>query len=159
MPQFMPSSVNRYAVDFDGDGRIDLHRNAADVIGSVARYLAEFGWQPGLPTRFEVAVPVDASQRAALLVPDILPTFSAAQFATYGAQLDAAGERHAGLLALVELQNGDAAPSYVAGTTNFYAITRYNWSSYYALAVIELGEAVRRQFMPQQADAATPVKR
>ena len=48
-------------------------------------------------------------------------------------------------LALVELQNGTAAPSYVAGTTNFYAITRYNWSSYYAMAVIELGEAVRRQ--------------
>ena len=46
-------------------------------------------------------------------------------------------------LALVELQNGDAAPSYVAGTTNFYAVTRYNWSSYYAMAVIALGEAVK----------------
>jgi membrane-bound lytic murein transglycosylase B len=46
-------------------------------------------------------------------------------------------------LALVELQNGAAAPSYVAGTTNFYAITRYNWSSYYAMAVVELGERVR----------------
>ena len=48
-------------------------------------------------------------------------------------------------LALVELQNGDAAPSYVAGTANFYAVARYNWSSYYALAVIELGEAVGRE--------------
>jgi len=48
-------------------------------------------------------------------------------------------------LALIELQNGNAAASYVAGTPNFYAITRYNWSSYYAMAVIELGEAVARE--------------
>jgi membrane-bound lytic murein transglycosylase B len=145
MPQFMPSSVNRYAVDFDGDGRIDLHASAADTIGSVARYLAEFGWQRGLPTRFDVAAPVQTVDRATLLVPDIVPSFSAAQFAEHGAQLDPDGQAHEGLMALVELQNGDAAPSYVAGTTNFYAITRYNWSSYYALAVIELGEAVKRQ--------------
>ena len=146
MPQFMPGSINRYAIDFDADGRIDLQRSAADTIGSVAHYLAEFGWQRGLPTRFEVAVPVDAAERATLLVPDIVPSFSAAQFAEHGAELGPAAQEHVGLLALVELQNGDAAPSYIAGTTNFYAITRYNWSSYYALAVIELGEAVKRQF-------------
>jgi membrane-bound lytic murein transglycosylase B len=48
----------------------------------------------------------------------------------------------------VELHNGAAAPSYVAGTRNFWAVTRYNWSSYYAMAVIELGAAVARQ-MPR----------
>ena len=52
-------------------------------------------------------------------------------------------------LPLVDLQNGDAAPSYVAGTSNFYAVTRYNWSSYYAMAVIELGQAVARE-MPSK---------
>lgn len=142
MGQFMPSSWNKYAVDFDGNGHIDLHGSAADVIGSVANYFAEFGWQRGLPTRYDVAVPVEASDRAVLLEPDILPTFTAQQFAERGAGLPAAAREFSGKLALVELQNGDGAPSYVAGTANFYAITRYNWSSYYAMAVIDLGEAI-----------------
>lgn len=145
LPQFMPGSFNRYAVDFDGDGRIDLNASAADVIGSVANFLAAHGWQRGMPVTFEVAVPVDTRARATLLAPDIVPSFSAAQMAELGAELDAAGRRHEGLLALVELQNGAEAPSYVAGTRNFYVLTRYNWSSYYAMAVLELGEAVRRQ--------------
>ena len=144
LPQFMPSSVNRYAVDFSGDGHIDLHTNAADVVGSVAHYLAAFGWQRGQPTHYGVAVPVDSIDRAALLAPDILPSFSAAQFAERGARLDAPGQAHEGPLALVELQNGDLAPSYVAGTQNFYVITRYNWSSYYAMAVIDLAASLRR---------------
>lgn len=142
MGQFMPSSWNKYAVDFDGDGRVDLHASPADVIGSIAHYLAEFGWQRGVPTRFEVSLPADPADRAALLEPDIKPTFTAQQFAEKGAGLPAAGREFPGLLALVELHNGDAAPSYVAGTSNFYAVTRYNWSSYYAMAVIDLGEAI-----------------
>jgi membrane-bound lytic murein transglycosylase B len=108
----------------------------------VAHYFAEFGWQRGMPTRFDVAAPVETSDRAALLEPDILPSFTAQQFAQRGAGLPAAGREFTGPLALIELQNGDAAPSYVAGTANFYAITRYNWSSYYAMAVIDLGEAI-----------------
>ena len=140
--QFMPGSINRFAVDFDGNGHIDMAGSNADVIGSVAHYLAEHGWQRGQPTHFAVKPPVDSADRAVLLVPDILPSFTAAQLAERGALLDAAGAAHSGPLALVELQNGDAAPSYVAGTQNFYAVTRYNWSSYYALAVIELGQAV-----------------
>jgi membrane-bound lytic murein transglycosylase B len=61
-----------------------------------------------------------------------------------GAALDDEARAHDGLLALVELQNGSAAPSFVAGTKNFYAITRYNQSSYYAMAVLALGDAVKR---------------
>ena len=81
LPQFMPGSVNRWAVDMDGDGHIQLHRNGADAVGSVAHYLASFGWQRDLPTHFDVAVPVDSSDRAVLLGPDIVPSFSAEQFA------------------------------------------------------------------------------
>jgi membrane-bound lytic murein transglycosylase B len=142
LAQFMPGSINRHAVDFDGDGHIDLAGSSADAIGSVAHYLAENGWQRGMATHFEVAVPVDSADRALLLGPDILPSFSAAQFAERGALLADGGRSHGGPLALVELQNGERAPSYIAGTQNFYAVTRYNWSSYYALAVIQLGEAV-----------------
>jgi membrane-bound lytic murein transglycosylase B len=142
MAQFMPSSFNRYAVDFDGDGHVDLHGSGADAIGSVANYLAEFGWKRGLASRFEVRPPVDTSERAALLAPDIVPTFTAAEMAGHGADLPAEALASDSLLALVELQNGAAAPSYVAGTSNFYAITRYNWSSYYAMAVLALGEAI-----------------
>jgi membrane-bound lytic murein transglycosylase B len=145
MPQFMPSSIARYGIDFDGDGHIDLHNNPADVIGSVAHYLAQFGWERDLPTYYRVVPPAELRDRAMLLVPDIVPSFSAQEMAERGAVLEEAGLAHAGKLALVELQNGDAAPSYVAGTSNFYVITRYNWSSYYALAVIELGEALRRR--------------
>ena len=145
MAQFMPSSFNRYAVDFDGDGHVDLHTSAADVIGSVANYLAAFGWVRGQPTHFAVQPPIDTSDRAALLLPDILPTFTAEQMAARGAVLGDEGRAHVGALALVELQNGAAAASHVAGTQNFYVVTRYNWSSYYAMAVIELAQALKAQ--------------
>ncbi len=143
LPQFMPGSINRFAVDMDGDGHVDLLRQPADVVGSVARYLAEHGWQRGLPTHFEVAVPVDTADRAALLAPDIRPTFSAEQLLARGAGLPEAARAHSGAMALVELQNGDAAPSYVLGTGNFWAVTRYNWSAYYAMAVIDLAAELR----------------
>jgi len=149
--QFMPGSILRFSVDGDADGHIDMAGNATDVIFSVAHYLAVHGWRRGMPTHYPVKPPVDARERAALLAPDILPTFSAAQLQEHGAHLDEAGRAHGGPLALVELQNGEAAPSFVAGTQNFYAVTRYNWSSYYALAVIDLGRAVAALVTPTPA--------
>ena len=146
MPQFMPSSWVRYAIDFDGDGRVDLTNSEADTIGSVANYFKGYGWQPGQPTHYPVRLAPEADL-GALLAPDILPSFSPASFSAKGAVLGADAQAHPGPLALIELQNGDPTapgnePSYVAGTENFYVITRYNWSSYYAMAVIELGREV-----------------
>jgi membrane-bound lytic murein transglycosylase B len=143
LPQFMPSSVLRWALDFDGDDHVDLHGSTADVIGSVAHYLASFGWEQGLPTHYEVTPPPEGPGRTRLLGPDIVPSFSAREFTDDGALLGAAALAHEGPLALVLLENGGAEPSYVAGTRNFYVITRYNWSSYYALAVIDLGQAIK----------------
>jgi membrane-bound lytic murein transglycosylase B len=145
MPQFMPSSWNKYAVDFDGDGSIDLWNSPADVIGSVASYFKAFGWQRGMPTHYPVSLDASRLDMDALLAPDILPTFSVASFAAKGAVLEGAALEHQGPLALIELLNGPDAPTYVAGTENFYVITRYNWSSYYAMAVIELGREVRQK--------------
>ena len=142
-PQFMPSSWSRFAVDFDGDGRIDLLKSPVDAIGSVANYFKAFGWQTGMPTHYPVQFDETKLDKPTLLAPDILPSFSAASMRDKGVLLEAHAQQHKGNLALVELFNGTDAPSYVVGTENFYVVTRYNWSSYYALAVIELGEAVK----------------
>jgi len=142
MPQFMPSSWVLYAVDFNGDGRIDLYNSPADIIGSVANYFKSFNWQPGMPTHYPVSFDPEMLELDALLAPDILPTFSVDNFTFKGALLEGLARQHKGPLALVKLQNGKGDASYVAGTENFYVITRYNWSSYYALSVIELGQAV-----------------
>jgi len=142
LPQFMPSSIVNYAVDFDEDGRIDLASNPADVVGSVARFLSEHGWRRGMPTHYPVEPPAQTIDRALLLVPDIVPSFTAAQMLERGAKLPDAASQHEGSLALIELLNAELPPSYVAGTQNFYALTRYNASSYYALSVVELGRAV-----------------
>ena len=142
MPQFMPSSWAKYAVDFDGDGKVDLLNSPADVIGSVAHYFKSYGWQTGMPTHYPVSFDSTRLDMDALMAPDILPTFSVASFTAKGAILEGAAREHQGPLALVELLNGPDAPQYVAGTENFYVITRYNWSSYYAMSVIELGQEV-----------------
>ena len=141
-PQFMPTSWAHFAVDFDGDSRIDLFGSPADAIGSVASYFKAFHWQPGMPTHYPVQFDPKMLDLDALMLPDILPTFSPASFQAKGAVLEGVALQHTGPLALIELQNGGEAPEYVAGTENFYAITRYNWSSYYAMAVIELGREV-----------------
>ena len=140
--QFMPTSWQHYAVDFDGDGRIDLWHSAADAIGSVASYFAGYGWKPGVPTRWPVYLMEDA-KLPQLLANDIQPSMSAAQMRALGARPLGSGGDYGGQLALIELPNGEnSAPDYLAGSENFYVVTRYNHSSLYAMAVLELGEAI-----------------
>ncbi len=143
MGQFMPSSWLQYAVDFDGSGHIDLFHSTADAIGSIAHYFSVFQWKRGMPTHYALAADALPADLAALLEPDILPSFTPKQLEDRGVVLSAAARNHAGLLALVALPMGEsAAPHYVLGTDNFYAITRYNWSSQYAMAVIDLAQAI-----------------
>lgn len=156
LPQFMPSSILKYAVDFDGDGRIDLNTHGDDVVGSVAHYLAEFGWQRGLVPTVAVTPPAEVREKALMLVNDITPSLSASQMREHGAILPPDATDALGPLALVELQNGGEAPSYVAGTRNFYVITRYNWSAYYAMAVVDLARALRSGRTDSAAAPAAP---
>lgn len=143
MGQFMPSSWLQYALDFDGSGRIDLFASAPDAIGSVAHYLSVHQWQAGMPTHYPVAADALPGDLEALLAPDIVPSFTPQQLLARGVMLNEAARQHPGLLALVALPMGESAPPhYVLGTANFFAITRYNWSSQYALAVIELAQAI-----------------
>lgn len=155
IPQFMPSSWLLYGQDFDGDGRVNLIDSPEDAIGSVANYLAAHGWRAGQPAYFDVALQASAEQKATLLAPSILPTFDQPGLQALGAQLLPAGQRYDGQMALIELRNGAQPAEYVIGTENFYAVTRYNQSSYYALAVLQLGEAVQHR-LQQQAAAVTP---
>lgn len=138
MPQFMPENILRYGSDFNGDGRINLH-DPVDAIGSVARFLALHGWVRQLaPT---AAVDLVNAQLEPLLVPDIIPSFTQPQLFYYGAKPRtplSMWEKYA----LIELQNGDAENEYVLGSRNFYVLTRYNRSSYYAMAVLALGQEV-----------------
>ncbi|MGM9480761.1 lytic murein transglycosylase B [Roseateles sp. NT4] len=150
-PQFMPGSWRQHAVDFDGDGRVDLIASPVDAIGSVAHYLSEYGWKPGDATHYSVKLPTDRRERARLLAPDIKPSFSAADLLAAGAQPSEAARDHDGPMAVIELQNGPKKPPTVLlGTQNFWVVTRYNWSAYYALAVIELGQAVRARRLQQR---------
>ncbi len=145
--QFMPSSWQRHALDFDGDGHIDLTNSAADAIGSVAHFLLQHGWQRGLPTHLHCEPPAAPAARERLLAPDIDPRWSLDELLDAGVPLSAGEQawlRPHAPWALVLLENGGAAPTHVLGSRNFWVVTRYNRSAYYALAVIELGERLRQ---------------
>ncbi len=141
LPQFMPSSIRRYAIDFDRDGRIDLRSNPTDAIGSVASFLAEHGWQSNSPTHYDVVFD-SRDATAALVAAGIEPRFTVEELAARGLialPAPAPGTK----LALVDLPNGEDEADFALGARNFYVITRYNRSSFYAMAVIELAARLR----------------
>jgi len=141
IPQFMPASIRRFAVDFDGDGAINLRASPADAIGSVARFLAEHGWRSGEPTHFRVKVD-DTARAQALIAGGIEPRVKPAQLAEHGlSSPDRIPEDMP--LSLIDLPEGEAAPVYWLGAPNFYVITRYNRSNFYAMAVIDLADTLR----------------
>jgi membrane-bound lytic murein transglycosylase B len=146
IPQFMPGSQRRFAVDFDGDGVVDLRRNAADAIGSVANFLKQHGWQPGGAVMFPARVEGEAWR--AYADGGIEPRHRLADLKRAGAQFAAPAELDGALGALVELATPERASEYRVGLNNFYVLTRYNRSALYATAVAELAAALRKTQEP-----------
>lgn len=139
IPQFMPGSQRHYAVDFDGDGRIDLTGSAADAIGSVARFLAMHGWETGA----DIAVPARVgTDPAPLIEAGIRPVRPLAELVSKGVEARGTPEAPG---ALIDLATPGKETEYWVGFQNFYVITRYNRSSFYAMSVFQLAEAIRQR--------------
>ena len=142
-PQFMPGSIRRFAVDLDKDGRIDLRNSAADAIGSVASFLNRHGWVEGKPTHFPVDI-ADLDKARPFIDAGPVPGFEILTLADAG--ITSSEEiGHDEKLVLADLVNADAPADHVLGTQNFYAITRYNRSYFYAMAVIDLATVLRQR--------------
>lgn len=153
LPQFMPENITRFGTDFDGDGHVNLFQ-PADAIGSIARFLAMHGWVRELAPTAAVDLAQQA-QRSTLLEPDIVPAFTPMQLLALGAKpLSPVSpwEKYA----LVALQNGEAGDEYVLGSRNFYVLTRYNRSAYYAMAVLTLGQEVMGRASQQKLAGSAP---
>lgn len=143
MPQFMPGSVLAYGVDYDGDGAVDLRNSTADAIGSVASFLVQHGWQRNESGPLVYAASVMTGGKWDALLGQGLAakyTLSELQAAGVITPLAPPAERAYGL---IDLQNGAEATEYWIATNNFYAITQYNRSYFYAMSVIELGRTVK----------------
>ena len=143
IPQFMPGSYRRYAVDLDGDGKQDLSGSFADAIGSVANFLKAHGWETGQPVAY--AAQVQGANYRKLIDAGIKPTNRCGDLAAFG--ISAAGEVRAdAACALIELATPGEASEYRVALTNFYVLTRYNRSSLYAAAVLDLALAVKSAY-------------
>ena len=149
VPQFMPGSYREFAVDFDGDGRIDLWDSPADIVGSVASYLARHDWQRGQPVLLPAAIADDSRDAAdrkldgGISERRTLEAWAIDGVAAAAAPPDLAPDP-VGLLLLEERDaEGVEVASYWIACQNFYVLTRYNRSRLYAAAVHELALAIR----------------
>jgi len=145
LPQFMPGSYRRYALDFDGSGRADLFASTDDAIGSVANYLARHDWQRGQPVLLPARLDPDKrdgvlrrldggmSERRAIAA------WEEDGVATDALPPDLAPEP----VGVLMLEESAQDASHWLACHNFYVITRYNRSRLYATAVWRLAEAIR----------------
>ena len=137
--QFMPTTYNQHAVDFDGDGKRDLWNSQADALASAAHYLQASGWQRGQPWGFEVSLPNGFDY--ALADPDQRRTL--AEWAELGVRPLAPTGAAANARASLQLPAGHQGPAFLL-LDNFRSILKYNNSTSYALAIGLLADNLLR---------------
>ncbi len=138
-PQFMPSNYRRYAVDAEHDGHVDLWTNWPDVFASIGNYFKEHGWNSGEPVLSEAVIESDAAPTLdgrKLTLSETVGTLRA-----QGIRFDTTLPINAPAL-LIAVDQADGV-HWRVGFENFYAITRYNHSALYAMAVYELAAALK----------------
>lgn len=156
LPQFMPGSVRRYAVDFDGDGRVDLSTSREDAIGSIANFLAAHGWRRDVPVLFPARADATIIE---VLGRGIFAGYRWRDVAALGVTIDASlpGETRVLLIDLPYLtSDGVEAVEYRVGTVNASALLHYNRSFFYAAAVADLAQAIERRAAEALAVRAAP---
>lgn len=138
IPQFMPSSYRKYAIDFNGNHRIDILNEPVDAIGSVGNYLKEYGWIRGglIAVRAKVDPTICAGAADG--------SRSLADWAEVGVS---AQIKQGGSARLLDY-TVDEGKEFWLGFNNFDVITRYNNSDYYAMSVFELAEALKTAHRP-----------
>ncbi len=139
LPQFMPSSYRRHAVDYDRDGSIDLIGSPADAIGSVGSYLKAYGWKQNEAPTVTVRLPAGSE---ADLVTGLERAHDVLELKQRGVKFSSS-KLPDGACSVVELPTPGKPSKYVAGFGNFEAVTRYNRSTFYATAVLDLADAIR----------------
>ncbi len=145
LPQFMPSSFRAYAVDFDGDGHIDIWTNPVDAIGSVASYFKRHGWVTGEPVVSRAQV--KGEQADSGLTQGLDPVKKVGELRALG--WTSADVLRDDIPVTAFRFDGAEGQEYWMGLPNFYVITRYNRSAMYAMAVHQLsGELVAKRGRP-----------
>ncbi len=152
IPQFLPTSIRSYAVDYEDKQYIDLRTSEADAIGSVANYLRQHGWEANRPVVWKIASDTGSrgvAQAAAEQRPEPEPSWTLTQLMSAGLRLDEPAldiqaETNTPLT-IIDLPTPGLGTQYMLGLKNFYVLTRYNRSFFYALAVYQLGERVKAQ--------------
>lgn len=151
-PQFMPSVVLRLRADGDGDGYADIWNNEIDALASIANYLRDAGWKPGIPWGAPARVPANLNReaiRSRMNSPICLAVFRRhSRWMTVGEwrSLGVAPMRaipDTEMAALME-PDGPGATAYLL-TGNYRAILDYNCSNFYAMSVVMLADAIARR--------------